>query len=535
MLALILGLCCWGGGALADSGMAAGQRDKALVVFDGDELYFVAGATGFPAVDRANLVVGRIEQLARSGITDLAIDLREEELGAAIFIADTRVDIVTAFDADLEGVEDLHALALLRAKLIVRAIEFYRERRTDQAIKHSIVITAAWTAGFAVLCLLLWFSTRQVTAALGRRVKAWADSMEEKIGGIAETETITSVVRLTLLLVVFVILAVALYFYASQVLYSFPGTRSFAVFLISNITAPLVSLAASASDELPSLIALAVIFFLTRYALKLVRLVFMNIHIGTIRVQGFERSWTWPTFRIVKGIVVIFALVMAYPYVPGSDTAAFKGISIFLGVILSLGSSSVVANLLAGLFVIYRRGVNEGDLISVDGVVGTVESMMVLETVLRSPKNEMISIPNSQIMASKVINYSRKGNTSGYLVHAKVGIGYEEPQTRIEAMLLRAAGRTDGLRTQPAPFVLRTELADFAVVYEINAVAVSTVGLVHLRSRLNANILDVFHEERVQIMTPAYEGDPAEPKIPPLVEAVPERGAAVPSPQGQGR
>ena len=349
--------------------------------------------------------------------------------------------------------------------------------------------------------------------------------MEEKTGGIAETETITSVVRLTLLLIVFVILAVALYFYASQVLYSFPGTRSFAVFLIGNITAPLIALAASASDELPSLLALAVIFFLTRYALKLVRLVFMNIHIGTIRVNGFERSWTWPTYRIVKGIMVIFALVMAYPYVPGSDTAAFKGISIFLGVILSLGSSSVVANLLAGLFVIYRRGVNEGDLISVDGVVGTVESTMVLETVLRSPKNEMISIPNSQIMASKVINYTRKGNTSGYLVHAKVGIGYEEPQARIEAMLLRAAARTEGLRTQPAPFVLRTELADFAVVYEINAVAVSTVGLFHLRSRLNANILDVFHEERVQIMTPAYEGDPAEPKIPPPPDVTAPQGA----------
>ena len=151
MLALVLGLCCWGGGALADSDLVASQRDRAPVVFDGDELYLVAGATGFPAADRADIVVGRMVELARSGVADLAVDIREEELGEVIFIADKRIDIVTAFDADIEGVEDLHGLALLRSKLIVRAIEFYRERRTDQAIRQSIVITAAWTAGFAAL------------------------------------------------------------------------------------------------------------------------------------------------------------------------------------------------------------------------------------------------------------------------------------------------------------------------------------------------------------------------------------------------
>lgn len=422
-----LALAFWGQQAASQDDADAPEIHSKLVTFDGDDLYYVAGITGFPANVRAEKITDRIADLARSDVSDLIIDIRSEELGQAIFIAGQRIDIVTEYDAALEGVSDYHRLALLRAKLIVNGIELYRERRTDSAMRRSFLITAGWTAAFATLCLLLWFGGRHAMRRVDRRVTAWANSMEERTGGIAETETISSVVRFTLLLVGLIVLSVALYLYASQVLYSFPATRDFATFLIRNVTDPLVSLAVSASEELPSLLVLAVIFFLTRYALKLTKLVFMNIEIGTIHIAGFERSWTWPTYRIVKGVIIIFGLIMAYPYVPGSDTAAFKGISIFLGVVLSLGSSSVVANLLAGLFVIYRRGVNEGDLIEIDGVVGTVESMRVLETVLRSPKNEMISIPNAQIMSSRVVNFSRKGSTSGYLVHCKVGIGYEEP------------------------------------------------------------------------------------------------------------
>ena len=245
------------------------------------------------------------------------------------------------------------------------------------------------------------------------------------------------------------------------------------------------------------------------------RVIFENIELGLIKIKGFEAGWVWPTYRIAKVAVIIFAVIFAYPHIPGSGTTAFQGITIFLGVILSFGSSSVISNLLAGLFVIYRRSVNVGDMILVDGQVGAVESITVLETLLRSVKNELISIPNSQLLGSKVVNYTRRGDTEGILVHTSVGIGYEEPQSRVEAMLLEAAGRTGGLKTEPPPFVLRRQLADYAVVYEVNAFPDEIDALPRLESDLHANILDVFNENRVQIMTPSYMADPEIPKIAP--------------------
>ncbi len=234
-----------------------------------------------------------------------------------------------------------------------------------------------------------------------------------------------------------------------------------------------------------------------------------------IRIERFEPSWTWPTFWISKVILILFALILAYPYIPGSETDAFKGITILLGVILSFGSTSVVSNLLSGLFVIYRRGINVGDWIEIKEQTGVVESITLLETQLRSSKNELISIPNTQLLGSELTNYTRQGETQGILLHTSVGIGYEEPQRKIEKMLLEAARRTDGFKTKPEPFVLKQALADHAVVYEVNAYAESVTALPKLKSALHSNILDVFNENLVQIMTPSYEADPATPKIAP--------------------
>jgi small-conductance mechanosensitive channel len=300
------------------------------------------------------------------------------------------------------------------------------------------------------------------------------------------------------------------------VLFSFPATRGFASVLLRVFTEPVLGLALAFVEQIPDFVALGVIFFLSRYVLKIIRLLFQNIELGVIAIPGFEQDWTWPTFRIVRAIVIICSIVIAYPYIPGSGSDAFQGMTIFLGVILSLGSSSVIGNLLAGLFVIYRRGVNRGDIIEIDGYTGRVESVLVLETLLRTPKRELISIPNSRLLNANLTNYNRPGETDGLIISTKVGIGYEEPQAKIEAMLLEAASRTRGLKAAPEPFVLRSALADFSVVYELYVYPTAIDDMPGLRSALHASILDVFNEKRVQIMTPAYEADPPEPKIAPV-------------------
>ena len=206
---------------------------------------------------------------------------------------------------------------------------------------------------------------------------------------------------------------------------------------------------------------------------------------------------------------------MAYPYIPGSRSAAFQSISIFLGVMFSIGSSSFIANIIAGYSMTYRRAFRLGDRIQVGDVFGDVSEIRLQVTHVRSVKNEEIVVPNSTLLNSNVVNYSALARTRGLILHTTVGIGYETPWRQVEAMLLLAAERTPGLLREPAPFVLQKSLGDFCVVYEINVYCDAPAEMARLYTRLHQNILDVFNEYGVQIMTPAYEGDPEQPKVVP--------------------
>jgi small-conductance mechanosensitive channel len=207
--------------------------------------------------------------------------------------------------------------------------------------------------------------------------------------------------------------------------------------------------------------------------------------------------------------------VVAYPYIPGSSSEAFKGVSIFLGLVVSLGSSSVIANLMAGYTMIYRRAFKIGDRITVDNLTGDVIERRLMVTHLRTIKNEEIVVPNSTIINSNIINYSTLARSRGLILHTPVGIGYETPWRQVEAMLKLAAERTSGLVREPAPFVLQKSLGDFAITYELNAYCDNPHAMAQLYTAMHQNILDVFNEHGVQIMTPAYEGDPEKPKVVP--------------------
>ncbi len=268
-------------------------------------------------------------------------------------------------------------------------------------------------------------------------------------------------------------------------------------------------------DQIPDLVFLAVLFFIVRWILRLVRLFFAAVGRGEVVLSGFETEWADPTYKLVRFAIVACALVVAYPYVPGSSSDAFKGISVFAGIVFSLGSSSVIANVLAGYSLTYRRTFREGDRVKIGGTVGDVAKVRLQATYLRTVKNEEVVIPNSLILNGEVVNYSTLARTAGLVLHTTVGIGYETSWRQVEAMLLEAARRTTGLRAEPAPFVLQLALGDFAVTYEINVFCDDAKAMAIVYTGLHRNILDVFNEYGVQIMTPAYEGDPEQPKIVP--------------------
>jgi small-conductance mechanosensitive channel len=266
---------------------------------------------------------------------------------------------------------------------------------------------------------------------------------------------------------------------------------------------------------LPSLIFLIILALLTRALLRIVNVFFGRLGDGTLTLSNFDPDWAVPSGRLTKLVIIAFALVIAYPHLPGSGSEAFKGVSLLFGLVFSLGSSSLVGNLMAGQSLAYRRAFKLGDRIKIGDHVGEVAQIRLLTTSLRSPKNEQVVIPNSTVLNSEVVNYSTLAKERGLILHTIVGIGYETPWRQVEAMLLEAAARTPGLLTQPAPFVLQKALGTFAVDYELNAYCDTPHLMILLYSALHAKILDVFNEYGVQIMTPAYEGDPEQPKVVP--------------------
>jgi len=232
-----------------------------------------------------------------------------------------------------------------------------------------------------------------------------------------------------------------------------------------------------------------------------------------VTFKSFDPEWAQPTYKILRVAVLAFAVVVAYPYIPGAGSAAFQGVSLFIGIVFSLGSSSAISNMIAGYMITYRRVFKVGDRVKIGDMIGDIIETRLQVTHLRSFKNEELVIPNSLILSSQVLNYSSLARTEGLILHTEVGIGYETPWRQVEALLIAAAERTPGLAREPRPFVLEKALGDFAVVYELNVYCRDAHATLQLYAALHRNILDLFNEFGVQIMTPRYERDPARPKV----------------------
>ena len=313
---------------------------------------------------------------------------------------------------------------------------------------------------------------------------------------------------------VFIILAI-FYAYVHLSLSFFPRTEAFASQLFNYILGPLQTIGSAVWAKLPALIVLALIILITVYVVKVMRLFFSEIEKGTIAFKGFYPEWAKPTYKICRLLVVAFAAVIAFPYIPGSDSLAFKGISIFIGVLFSLGSTSFIANILAGYTLTYRRAFKIGDRVKIADFIGDVVESGLQVTHLRTVKNEEIIVPNSMIVNSHVINYSSLAQKQGLILHTTVTIGYDAPWRQVQAMLLMEAEKTPELLREPAPFVLQKSLDDYYVTYELNTYTDKPLEMVRLYSELHKNIQDAFNEYSVQIMSPHYEADPNNQKVVP--------------------
>jgi small-conductance mechanosensitive channel len=512
-LPVLLLAAAWLPAAAAQAPAAAESSvDSAEVVVDGRVVAEVRGIAGKPAAERAAEIAARIVEIARDeAIPPDQLRIVETPLASKLQAGDRLIAGVLDADAEMAQV-DRRALAEIELRLIRDAIVRYRDERTPERIRAGIQNALLATAVFlAALILIVWI-WRRVSAIANAKLKPRVLAMRLHAIQLQPGEQIWASLAATGRGLRFLAVALVVYLYAQFTLTQFPATRVAGERLAGYLLDPLRRMGQSFVAELPSLLFLFVLFVVVRVVLRMLKLYFSAIGSGAIAVAGFDRHWAGPTYRLVRVAVIGFALVIAYPYIPGSESEAFKGLSIFAGVLISIGSSSFIANYVAGYTLIYRRLFMVGDRVRIGEVFGEVLEMSVQVTRLRTLKNEEVILPNSMILNSVVTNLSTHAASRGLIMHTTVGIGYEVPWRQVEGMLLTAAERTRGVLREPEPFVLQKALGDFAVTYEINAYLPTTDDLAGRYDELHGHILDVFNEYGVQIMTPAYEGDPEVPK-----------------------
>jgi small-conductance mechanosensitive channel len=300
----------------------------------------------------------------------------------------------------------------------------------------------------------------------------------------------------------YLIILLLLFIFVPMFFAAFPETKSFTYTIFGYLWNPFVSILKSVLSFLPKFFQIIVIIFCFRYLVKGLHYLMNEIGSGRLKVNGFYADWAQPTYLILRVLCYSFMIVMIWPLLPSSDSQVFQGVSVFIGVIISLGSSSIIGNVMAGMVMTYMRPFHVGDFIKYGDMEGFVIEKSVLVTRIRTRKNDVITIPNSNLMTSQTTNYTFSAHNYGVIVHTKVTIGYDMQWQLIRDLLLDAASKTSHLQKKPEPFVRITALDDFYVEYEINAYTRKSELLSDIYSELHQNILDSFHSNGVEIMSP---------------------------------
>jgi small-conductance mechanosensitive channel len=293
--------------------------------------------------------------------------------------------------------------------------------------------------------------------------------------------------------------------YLTGIFSVFPQTRGAVTNILTDVFQAVGKSWQGIVDYLPSLLNLAVIIVITYYGLKVIRFIFGEIEKGTISFIGFHPEWAITTYQLTRFLVIALALVIAFPYLPGSSSPAFQGVSVFIGILFSLGSTSIVANIVSGVVLTYARAFSVGDRVKIADTVGDVIEKGLLVTRVRTIKNVDITIPNGMVMGSHIINYSAVSQEQGLILNTTITLGYDISWRLIHETLIKAAQATTGILAEPRPFVLQTSLDDYYVSYELNAYSDQPNKMAVIYSELHQNIQDFCNEAGIEILSPRYD------------------------------
>lgn len=366
-------------------------------------------------------------------------------------------------------------------------------------------LLAAWLA-FTVIAWLAYrfvrlvgrFVNDRVAALQGKRIRA----IRARGQDLFSEQEVTLIVLGLLRFVRYAVNLLLFYAYLTFVFGLFPATRGVATSLIGYFTSAAHTIGGSMLDYLPSLAFLVVLIWVTRALIRLMRMGFDRIAFGRVQLGNFPAEFARPTFRLTRSLVIVFAVIVAYPYLPGSGSPAFQAVSIFVGLLVSLGSSGAIANIVSGLSLTYMRAFKIGDRVRIADAEGDVIDRTTFVTRIRTPKNVEVTIPNAMVMSNHIVNYSGHEVEPYLVLNTTVTLGFDVDWRRVHEAMTEAARSVEGILDEPAPFVLQTALDDFYVHYELNAYTAKPREMSKTYSDLHAAIQDALHAAEIEIASP---------------------------------
>ena len=473
-----------------------------------------ARVMGRSPAERASATARTLEDMVDQRV-DGPVEVRTFEAGRIISFGTRPVLVLTPLDVDEAAGETLDGAAEATVGRIKVALAEAVEARTPTLLAWAAV-QSLLVLGLAAILLLAVIRGHHHIA---RRLIATAEQQVSRVGAgqleVLRASRLFEFWRTFVSIIALALSVVIVYSAVTFTLRRFPYTRPWGESMREFMLARISGLALDMVHAVPSLFTVLLIFLIARFFIRLMRLFFKAVEQGTVEVPWLHPDTAQPTRRLVATLLWIFAAVMAYPYLPGSGTDAFKGASVFIGLVISLGSSGLVNQMMSSFMITYSRSLRLGEFVRIGDVEGTVNHVGVLSTKVKTIRGEEVTIPNAIVVGTTTTNYSRFADTDGVFTPTSVTIGYDTAWRQVQSLLLMAAERTSDVRKTPAPVVRQVELQDFYVKYTLFVCLERPQLRARVMSELNANILDCFNEYGVQIMSPNYEADPEGLKIVP--------------------
>ncbi len=497
------------------SGGAAHTQDTShppalLEVYNYPVAIFRGSLYGYTPADRERAQEARIDRYLEEDYEGVITTERRAE-GIMIFIDGKRALMVLPEDVDPFSDQTLEEYVEEITKALAIALKAAKEQSSTPYLLRAAGLTLLATLVYGLLIWGVQYLQGRAYPHLRRIEHNFIKKMRTR--GLHMLVTLGSLTFWFMRVVFWGLLALLAFKWLSFCLQQFPYTRHWGDQLDENFLAFLGEAAEAIVATLPDLLIIIVIVLITRGVVWMAQAFFSGVESGRVHLTWMDQESARATKRIIMVIIWLFALVMIFPYLPGSDSEAFKGVSIFVGLLVSLGSASVVSQFTSGLVLMYSHALKPGEYVQIGEHEGTVGALGFLSTKIHTKKNEEVHVPNTVILGTTIKNYTRLAKSTGVLLYTSITIGYDTPWRQIHAMLIDASQRTSGLLNHPSPFVHQTSLSDFYVEYQLNAYIEMPEDRLKVLAELHAHIQDVFHEQGIQIMSPHYMMDPPNPVV----------------------